>query len=32
VALAQALGLVVYADGIESEIQRAEITAEGCDY
>jgi EAL domain-containing protein (putative c-di-GMP-specific phosphodiesterase class I) len=32
VALAKALGLVVYAEGIEDEIQRAAITAEGCDY
>ncbi len=32
VALAKALGLAVYAEGIEGEIQRAAITAEGCDY
>ncbi|WP_296717049.1 EAL domain-containing protein [Erythrobacter sp.] len=32
VALGKALGLAVYAEGIESEIQRAAITAEGCDY
>lgn len=32
VALAKALGLAVYAEGIEDEIQRAAITAEGCDY
>ncbi|WP_066525471.1 EAL domain-containing protein [Erythrobacter sp. CCH5-A1] len=32
IALARALGLVVYAEGIEDEIQRAAITAEGCDY
>ncbi|WP_231889609.1 EAL domain-containing protein [Erythrobacter neustonensis] len=31
-ALARALGLTVYAEGIEDEIQRAAITAEGCDY
>jgi EAL domain-containing protein (putative c-di-GMP-specific phosphodiesterase class I) len=31
VALAKALGLAVYAEGIEDEIQRAAITAEGCD-
>lgn len=31
-ALARALGLAVYAEGIEDEIQRAAITAEGCDY
>ena len=31
-ALAKALGLAVYAEGIESEIQRAAITAEGCDH
>lgn len=30
--LGRALGLAVYAEGIESEIQRAAITAEGCDY
>ena len=29
--LGKALGLTVYAEGIESEIQRAAITAEGCD-
>ncbi|MBB3776235.1 EAL domain-containing protein (putative c-di-GMP-specific phosphodiesterase class I) [Erythromicrobium ramosum] len=32
VALGRALGLAVYAEGIEDEIQRAAITAEGCDY
>jgi len=32
VALARALGLEVYAEGIEDEIQRATITAEDCDY
>ena len=32
VALAKALGLAVYAEGIEDEIQRAAITAEGFDY
>jgi len=31
VALAKALGLQVYAEGIEDEIQRAAITAECCD-
>ena len=31
VALGRALGLSVYAEGIEDEIQRAAITAEGCD-
>lgn len=31
-ALAKALKLSVYAEGIEDEIQRAAITAEGCDY
>jgi EAL domain-containing protein (putative c-di-GMP-specific phosphodiesterase class I) len=31
VALGKALGLAVYAEGIEDEIQRAAITAEGCD-
>lgn len=31
IALARALGLAVYAEGIEDEIQRAAITAEGCD-
>lgn len=31
VALGRALGLAVYAEGIEDEIQRAAITAEGCD-
>ena len=30
--LGRALGLAVYAEGIEDEIQRAAITAEGCDY
>lgn len=32
VALGKALGLAIYAEGIETEIQRAAITAEGCDY
>jgi EAL domain-containing protein (putative c-di-GMP-specific phosphodiesterase class I) len=32
IALAKALGLAVYAEGIEDEIQRAAITAEGCDH
>jgi len=32
VALGKALGLAVYAEGIEDEIQRAAITAEGCDF
>ncbi len=32
VAVGKALGLAVYAEGIEDEIQRAAITAEGCDY
>jgi len=32
IALAKALGLAVYAEGIEDEIQRAAITAEGCDF
>lgn len=32
VALGKALGLSVYAEGIETEIQRAAITSEGCDY
>jgi len=32
IALCKALGLAVYAEGIEDEIQRAAITAEGCDY
>jgi len=31
-ALGNALGLAVYAEGIEDEIQRAAITAEGCDF
>lgn len=31
VALAKALGLAVYAEGIEDETQRAAIAAEGCD-
>jgi EAL domain-containing protein (putative c-di-GMP-specific phosphodiesterase class I) len=30
--LGKALGLAVYAEGIEDEIQRAAITAEGCDF
>lgn len=30
--LGRALGLEVYAEGIEDEIQRAAITSEGCDY
>ncbi len=32
IALGRALDLDVYAEGIESEIQLATITAEGCDY
>ena len=32
IGLAKALGLAVYAEGIEDEIQRAAITAEGCDF
>ena len=32
VTLGKALSLAVYAEGIEDEIQRAAITAEGCDY
>lgn len=32
IALGRALDLDVYAEGIETEIQRATITAEGCDY
>ncbi len=32
IALAKALGLAVYAEGIEDEVQRAAVTAEGCDY
>lgn len=32
VQLGKALGLAIYAEGIETEIQRAAITAEGCDY
>ncbi|OBV12223.1 EAL domain-containing protein [Erythrobacter dokdonensis] len=32
VALGKALGLAIYAEGIETEIQRAAITAEGCDH
>ncbi|MEM6475236.1 MAG: EAL domain-containing protein [Pseudomonadota bacterium] len=32
IALAKALELDVYAEGIESEIQRAAIKSEGCDY
>jgi len=32
IALGRALDLQVYAEGIESEIQRATIQAEGCDY
>lgn len=32
IQLGKALGLAVYAEGIETEIQRAAITAEGCDY
>lgn len=31
-ALAKALGLDVYAEGIENDVQRATIIAEGCDY
>jgi EAL domain-containing protein (putative c-di-GMP-specific phosphodiesterase class I) len=32
IALGQALDLAVYAEGVESEIQRAAIQAEGCHY
>jgi len=32
IQLGKALGLAVYAEGIETHIQRAAITAEGCDY
>jgi EAL domain-containing protein (putative c-di-GMP-specific phosphodiesterase class I) len=32
VALSKALGLAVYVEGIETEIQRAAIIAEGCDF
>ena len=32
IALAKALDLTVYAEGIETDLQRAAITAEGCDY
>lgn len=32
VQVGKALGLAVYAEGIETEIQQAAITAEGCDY
>ena len=32
VQLGKALGLAIYAEGIETEIQRAAITAEACDY
>lgn len=32
VALGKALRLAIYAEGIETEIQRAAITAEGCDF
>ncbi|MCL9982662.1 MAG: EAL domain-containing protein [Erythrobacter sp.] len=32
VQVGKALGLAVYAEGIETEIQHAAITAEGCDY
>ena len=32
IALGKALDLEIYAEGIESEIQRAAIQAEGCDY
>jgi EAL domain-containing protein (putative c-di-GMP-specific phosphodiesterase class I) len=31
IQLGKALGLTIYAEGIESEIQRAAVTAEGCD-
>lgn len=31
-ALAKALDLAIYAEGIESEVQRATIKSEGCDY
>ncbi|MHA7818120.1 MAG: EAL domain-containing protein [Erythrobacter sp.] len=31
-ALAKALDLAIYAEGIENDVQRATITAEGCDY
>lgn len=31
IQLGKALGLAIYAEGIETEIQRAAITAEGCD-
>ncbi len=31
-ALAKALDLAIYAEGIESDVQRATIKAEGCDY
>jgi EAL domain-containing protein (putative c-di-GMP-specific phosphodiesterase class I) len=32
IALGKALDLSIYAEGIETEIQRAAITSEGCDY
>jgi EAL domain-containing protein (putative c-di-GMP-specific phosphodiesterase class I) len=32
VALGKALRLAIYAEGVETEIQRAAITAEGCDF
>lgn len=31
IQLGKALGLAIYAEGIETEIQRAAVTAEGCD-
>ena len=31
-ALAKALDLSIYAEGIENDVQRATIKAEGCDY
>ena len=32
ITLGKALDLQIYAEGIESEIQRAAILSEGCDY
>jgi len=32
VQLGKAVGLAIYAEGIESEIQRASVVSEGCDY
>jgi EAL domain-containing protein (putative c-di-GMP-specific phosphodiesterase class I) len=32
IALGKALDLAIYAEGIESDVQRAAITSEGCDY